>query len=525
MPASARWLLGWAGCGVASGGTDRTSASARTASGAHTHPHATTRGCIGAARALRGSGVPSLVRARRAARAAVRLVTPSVPERCRTLGSMSRRGLRTLAAAAIADLFDQETAFGRLALVQVAMLAGDTLVTISLAGSLFFSITPQAAEGKVLLYLLLTVAPFAVVSPLLGPAIDANRRARRLIVFASAAGRVVLCILMAMSLHSLWLFPEAFCVLVLSKLYLVTRGALVPEMAAADQLRVHADLVDEAGWPIADDDDPPDVAEGFAGFNAQLTLLGTLAGFAVSIPGIGFLKAFNAETVLVFASLVFVGAAVCSLRLHVAVPVERDDEATLTEEEVAELDKRPFEDREVVLGLTASATVRLTAGFLTFLIAFGLRRSHSPLWWYGLAFAASGVGALLGLYLVRRLRRRLSEQWLLASALALIVLGAAGAAYLGSIIAQVGLAFVAGVAGAISQPSFDALTQRRVPQRAQGRVFARFAVRQQLAWVLGALIPVAIAMPFVVGDSILAVISAVCLGGYAIGRLVVNRAA
>ena len=84
---------------------------------------------------------------------------------------MGRRGLRTLAAAAFADLFDQETAFGRLALVQVAMLAGDTLVTISLAGSLFFSITPQAAEGKVLLYLLLTVAPFAVVSPLLGPAI------------------------------------------------------------------------------------------------------------------------------------------------------------------------------------------------------------------------------------------------------------------------------------------------------------------------------------------------------------------
>jgi MFS transporter len=436
---------------------------------------------------------------------------------------MGRRGLRTLASAAIADLFDQETAFGRLALVQVAMLAGDTLVTISLAGSLFFSITPQAAEGKVLLYLLLTVAPFAVVSPLLGPAIDANRRARRFIVFASAAGRVVLCILMAFSLHSLWLFPEAFCVLVLSKLYLVTRGALVPEMAASDQLKVPSDRVDEAGWPLTDDE--PDVAEGFAGFNAQLTLLGTLAGFLISIPGIGLLKAFNAETVLVLASFVFIGAAICSLRLRIAPAVQDDDEGALTDEEVAALDRRPFEDREVVLGLTASATVRLFAGFLTFLIAFGLRRSHSALGWYGFAFAASGAGALLGLYLVRRLRRRLSEQWLLASALALLVVGAAGAAYLGTIIAQVGLAFVAAVAGAISQPSFDALTQRRVPPRAQGRVFARFAVRQQLAWVLGALIPVAIAMPFVVGDSILAVIAAVCLVGYAIGRLVVNRAA
>jgi Major Facilitator Superfamily len=438
---------------------------------------------------------------------------------------MSRRGLRTLAAAAFADLFDQETAFGRLALVQVAMLAGDTLVTISLAGSLFFSITPQAAEGKVLLYLLLTVAPFAVVSPLLGPAIDANRRARRLIVFASAAGRVVLCILMAMSLHSLWLFPEAFCVLVLSKLYLVTRGALVPEMAAADQLTAREGL-DEAGWPASvEHDDAPstDVAEGFAGFNAQLTLLGTLAGFAISLPGIGLLKAFNAETVLVFASLVFIAAAVCSVRLRISTVDGRDEEANLTDEEVAELDRRPFEDREVVLGLTASATVRLFAGFLTFLIAFGLRRGHAALGWYGFAFAASGAGSLLGLYLVRRLRRRLSEQWLLASALALLCVGAAVAAYFGTILAQVGLAFVAGVAGAISQPSFDALTQRRVPPRAQGRVFARFAVRQQLAWVLGALLPVAIAMPFVVGDSILGAIAAICLVGFLIGRVVVNR--
>ena len=436
---------------------------------------------------------------------------------------MGRRGLRTLAAAAIADLFDQETAFGRLALVQVLMLAGDTLVTISLAGSLFFSISPKAAEGKVLLYLLLTVAPFAVVSPLLGPLIDANRRARRLIVFSSAAGRVVLCIMMAASLHSLWLFPEAFCVLVLSKLYLVTRGALVPEMAAADQARRREAGIDPEGWP-AEASGPSqavasgsDVGEGFAGFNAQLTLLGTLAGFLVSVPGIGFLKAFNAETVLVFGSVVFVAAAVASLRLRVGRVRDVDE---VCDEEAALLDHRPFEDREVILGLTASATVRLAAGFLTFLIAFGLRRGHAALWWYGVAFAASGAGALLGLYLVRRLRRRLTEQWLLGASLALLVVAAAGAAYLGTILAQVGLAFVAAVAGAISQPSFDALTQRRVPARAQGRVFARFAVRQQLAWVLGALLPVAIAMPFVVGDTILGTIALVSLVGYGVGRLV-----
>jgi len=99
------------------------------------------------------------------------------------------RGFVTLAKASTQDLFDQKTAFGRLALVHVIMMAGDTLVTVSLAGSLFFSVTPDAAKGKVLLYLLLTIAPFAVVSPLLGPLIDRSANGRRLLVAFSAVVR------------------------------------------------------------------------------------------------------------------------------------------------------------------------------------------------------------------------------------------------------------------------------------------------------------------------------------------------
>jgi hypothetical protein len=436
---------------------------------------------------------------------------------------MNLTRLRALASAWFTRVFDQDTAFGRLAFIQVAMLAGDTLVTISLAGSLFFSISPDAAEGKVLLYLLLTVAPFAVVSPLLGPAIDASRGARRFIVFAAAAGRVVLCIFMAESIHSLWLFPEAFCVLVLSKLYLVTRGALVPEMAEADELERHARGEDA---PVDGHAPPTEVQEGYAGYNAQLTLLGTLAGFLISLPGIGLLKLINASAVLVLAALVFVVAAAGGLRLKVP-PRAPEHYRSMPDEGDEDVESRnvPIEDREVILGLTASATVRLTAGFLIFLIAFGLRRSHAPLWWYGVAFAASGVGSLIGLYLVRRLRRVLSEQLLLATALAVIVVSAAGAAVLGSLLAQAALAGMAGIAGAICQPSFDALTQRRIPPAAQGRVFARLAVRQQLAWVLGALIPVAISMPFVVGDSFIAVVAATGLVGYLAGRLVLVRAA
>ena len=163
------------------------------------------------------------------------------------------------------------------------MMAGDTLVTVSLAGSLFFSVSPTEAKGKVLLYLLLTIAPFAVVSPLLGPLIDRSANGRRILVALSAGLRALLCFSMSQHLNSLWLFPEAFLVLVSSKLYVVTRGALVPEMARTDQFREHAGQVGEAGWPVREVEEE----RGFAGFNAQLTLLGTLVGLIAGSVGAG----------------------------------------------------------------------------------------------------------------------------------------------------------------------------------------------------------------------------------------------
>ena len=442
--------------------------------------------------------------------------------------------LRTLGAEALADLFDQDTPFGRLALVQVLMLAGDTLVTISLAGSLFFSISPDAAKSKVLLYLLLTIAPFAIVSPFLGPLIDRSRGSRRAMVVFSALGRAILCPFMARDIHSLALFPEAFLILVLSKLYLVTRGALVPEIAAADAQQ-SADRDFGRGHEAADAylTEPPVGGErehGLAGWNAQLTLLGTLAGFVASIPGIILLKLFGAPAVLLFCAAVFLGGAVAAWRLRLPrAPGDDleyvDDAGDVDDPWGAGWDEDPdvaalrrSAHPEVVLGLTANSLLRGIAGFLVFLLAFVLRRSHAPLWWYGLALSASGVGALIGLSLVPRLRRVMGEPTMLLSCLVAICLGAVGAAYVGGLGVQMGLALLVGVAGAVGQPSFDALTQQYVPAAAQGRAFAKFATRQQLLWVIGAVIPVALAMPLVDGDVLIAVLAGGGAALYAVGR-------
>jgi hypothetical protein len=263
---------------------------------------------------------------------------------------------RRLARSAVTDLFDQRRPFGRLALTHVLMTAGDTLFAVSLAGSLFFSISPTAAKDKVLLYLLLTMGPFAVVAPALGPVIDRSRGARRATVVASALGRLALCPFLARDIHSLLLFPEAFAMLVLSKVYLVTKGALVPEMAALGMLDeptegpgsgaietagVSAGTVaePEEGWagsrsapgdsvptppygtPVIRIEDPGTgvsvVEPDLATLNARLGLLASLAGFAFAVPAVIILKLGGASSVIWVSIAVFAAAALAGARLPV----------------------------------------------------------------------------------------------------------------------------------------------------------------------------------------------------------------
>lgn len=424
------------------------------------------------------------------------------------------RGFLTLARASALDLFDQTTAFGRLALVHVLMMAGDTMVTVSLAGSLFFSVSPDEAKSKVLLYLVLTIAPFAVVSPLLGPLIDRSTNGRRVLVALSAGARVALCWLMAQNLSSLWLFPLAFLLLVSSKLYVVTRGALVPEMARTDQFKEHALPVDDAGWPAQGAQAEP----GYAGFNAQLTLLGTVGGFVAGSIGAGLLKGIGAVSVLVVASLVYAVATIASVRLRRPSAAVREAVDRLTQRERDRHALNPLGEGEVAWGLGAASVMRFAVGFATFLLAFGLRRESAALGWYATALLLSGVGSLGGLALVTRVRRRLGESTLLTLALLATGLGALAASTHPDLAAQVELAGWLGATAAVAQPSFDSITQRHVAPGAQGRTFARFAVRQQLAWVVGALIPVGVALRFGLGDRVLAVLTLVAALVYPIGR-------
>ncbi len=184
--------------------------------------------------------------------------------------------------------------FSRLALTHVLSVAGDALVTLALAGSLFFNISLTSARGRVALSLVLTMAPFAVVAPFLGPIIDRSRGGRKTMVLVSAVGRAVACLLMARAVHSLWLFPAAFLTLVFSKGYTVAKAALVPSSVER----------------------PEDLVEA----NSKLAVSGAIVGFLAAIPGVAILKLLNAAWVLRIDALVFVVCAATAVRLQVVNP-------------------------------------------------------------------------------------------------------------------------------------------------------------------------------------------------------------
>lgn len=355
------------------------------------------------------------------------------------------------------DIHLPASPFSRLAVAHALAVAGDSLVTMALAGSLFFSISPGEARGRVALSLVLTIAPFAVVAPLLGPLLDRVRGGRRLIVVGAAAGRAVAALLAARVIDGLLLFPAAFVLLVLSKTHAVAKSSLVPTVVDSKEELVEA--------------------------NARLALLSAVVGLIAAAPGVAVLKLVGSDWVMRLAGLCFAGCALAALRV---VQVRPDDPA------VRAAASAEMRDAGLRLAGTAMGVLRGAVGFLTFLLAFGLRREGAPAWIFGAVLVASVVGTLVGNGLAPLARKRLVEERLLATSLALVVAGGLGAVYVGGRLGVALGAGVLGVAASAGKLAFDSLVQRDAPDAAQGRWFARFEAIFQLAWVAGALLPVAL---------------------------------
>ena len=375
------------------------------------------------------------------------------------------------------------SAFSRLVIAHALSVAGDTMVTIALAGSLFFDISPTAARGRVTLSLLLTMAPFAVVAPLLGPALDRVKGGRRLMVFAAGAGRAVTCLMMAAVIDGLLLFPAAFTILVLSKSHAVAKSSLVPTTVTSDELLVEA--------------------------NSKLALSAGVVGFLAAGPAVAVLNLADGAWTLRVAAVVFAATAVASLRIS---QVRADDPVKRPEV------KAELHEPGVRLAATSMAVMRGVVGFVTFLVAFSFRRDGAPSWWFGVVLATSALGSLAGAAIAPRLRRWVREEAILTGSLGLVAGAGLLAARIDARPAVALLTGAVGVAASAAKLAFDSLVQRDAPDAAQGRAFARFETEFQLVWVLGALLPVALEIPDRVGFFVLAAGAAVMAVTYLTGR-------
>jgi MFS family permease len=109
--------------------------------------------------------------------------------------------------------------------------AGDAFVIVALAGTIFFNTSVDQARGKVVLFLVVTMAPFAVLAPFIGPALDRVQQGRKYLLAGTLLARGLLCYAMSAAVSNpITLLPAAFGVLVLQKAYGVVRASVVPRL-------------------------------------------------------------------------------------------------------------------------------------------------------------------------------------------------------------------------------------------------------------------------------------------------------
>ena len=378
------------------------------------------------------------------------------------------------------------TPFARVARAHAASTMADAMVAASLAGSLFFNLPADGARGPVLRYLIITMLPFAVMSPLIGPLIDRMPGGHRLMVIGSAVVRSLICYLLItrISGESTVFFLLALCLLVGQKAYQVARSALVPSVVHSDAELVQA--------------------------NSKLSLISGIAGFVGVVPAAILLKAFGPGHSIGLAMCTYVVAAVLAAQIpKVQVASEQADEA----------ERHELRGASIVMAGSAMGLIRACVGFLTLLVAFDFRGGDRPAWQFGLVGGISVGSQLVGAAAAPRIRQVTSEENLLTGVLALLVAGGIVAFAIGEVAGACVLGACVGFAAGAGKLAFDSILQRDAPDANRGRAFARFETRFQVTWVIGALIPVALHLGTTAGFGVVLILAIIALASYLVARL------
>jgi len=410
----------------------------------------------------------------------------------RVTGRFGRSAYRTARRAAAAEGADTS---GLARLIELGALnaAGDAAVAISLAGTLFFQVPTAEARGQVALFLGLTMLPFALVAPLIGPLLDRFGHGRRWAIGSTMAVRAFLAWSLAAAAddtNSPWLYAAALGILVTSKAYNVTRAAAVPRLLPEGLTLVTA--------------------------NARTSMAG-IVGVAISAPIAAAGAASGPEWSLRYAALVFVLATVLAIRLPARVDSSRGEERVgfLSGERPAEpgtVDPPRGKIRipaTMAFALRANCGPRWLSGFLTLFMAFLLREhpidGHSTNFSLAVVIGAAGIGNFGGIA-AGSVFKRVDPRITVVLCLLADVCAAMFAALVYGLLSLVVLGFVAGLTQALAKLALDATIQRDVPERVRTSAFARSDTTLQLAWVIGGFVGIALPLNPRVGMTVAAVV-------------------
>jgi hypothetical protein len=408
------------------------------------------------------------------------------------------------------------TGLGTLIEMTAVSGAADAFVTVALAGTIFFSTSVDQARGRVVLFLIITMAPFAVLAPFIGPALDRTQQGRRFVLAGTMLTRGLLCYAMSANVaNSLTLLPAAFGILVLQKAGGVVKASVTPRLLPAEITLVTA--------------------------NARSGLISIVASTVAAVLAAGVQVAGGAAWTLRVGTLIYLAAMVLALRLpeQIDVPAAapapvresatRPDMPQQTRPDVprptlplppGELPSargpasgsargRPRRWRtlasvgpDVAEAMTVNAVLRAFSGYILFLLAFLLRSvnlgtifGHAVSHNFALGALALGlsVGSLASMILGSFFRGR-APQLIMFSVLFIAPVVTAVCAWRFGLLTAVLVEATAIFCASLAKLGQDSIVGREIGDEIRSSTFAVSETLNQVANVAGGLAGVLVSM-------------------------------
>jgi MFS family permease len=408
-------------------------------------------------------------------------------------------------------------------LVELTSIGGaaDSFVAVSLAGTIFFSASVTAARGRVVLFLIVTMAPFVLLTPFIGPALDKLQSGRRYLLAFTMLARGLLCWGMSAAIADPWtLLPMMFGIMVLQKAYGVARASVTPRLLPAEITLVTA--------------------------NARSQLIALMVAM-IAAPTAALIQYWGgAAWTLRVATLVYFAALLIAIRLPEQVDTPSTPRAPATDKGQASAPPaatKPLEQPALPAGaassddsqapgetgagsakhgraggtgranrarwrtlsnvgpvvaeaMQANAVVRAFSGYIFFYLAFTLRTGHfgvSHNLALGAMVAGASVGSLAAMTIGSLLKSR-APHVILYTMLTLAPVMAAVCAWYFGFWAAVLIAFTATCCAGLAKLAQDSIVQREIGEEIRSSAFSVSETINQMANVAGALAGVLVSM-------------------------------